>query len=308
MVDISLVVPVFNEEESIGLFLARVKPLIEELTHDWEIVFVDDGSIDATHAQIAQARFEDNRVRGVIFSRNFGKEAALTAGLEASKGRAVVPMDVDLQDPPELLRDFWRVWKSGAADVVVGQRVQRESDTWMKRRTAGLFYKVFNKMSSHKINENAGDYRLMDRRVVDAILLLEEKNRFMKGLFSWVGFTTVAVPYERPARVAGTSKFNYWKLWNFALDGITGYSTVPLRIWTYVGSAIAFLAFIWAVVVGVKAILFGGTPGYASIMIAVLFLGGVQLISLGVLGEYLGRLYVETKKRPLYIVSENLDE
>jgi len=307
--ELSIVVPVLNEEQALPLFVERLSPMLSALTPAWEIVVVDDGSQDGTMDALRAACAQDPRIRGVKLSRNFGKEAALTAGLAASRGAAVVPMDVDLQDPPELLAEFWRLWKMGAADTIVGQRTVRESDSWMKRRTAGMFYRVFNAVSAHKISENAGDFRLMDRKVVDATLLLREKNRFMKGLFAWVGFRTVAVPYTRPSRSVGVSKFNYWKLWNFALDGITGYSTVPLRVWTYAGSVVAALAFLWAVVVGVKALVFGvDTPGYPSLMIAVLFLGGIQLVSMGVLGEYLGRLYMESKNRPLYIVESEVGD
>lgn len=306
-VALSVVVPVLNEEQALPVFLERMGPVLSALTDAWEVVVVDDGSQDGTMGVLTAAAARDPRVRGIKLSRNFGKEAALTAGLAAARGAAVVPMDVDLQDPPELLAEFWRLWRMGAADTIVGQRTVRESDSWAKRRTAGLFYRVFNAVSAHKISENAGDFRLMDRRVVAATLLLREKNRFMKGLFAWVGFRTLAVPYTRPARSVGASKFNYWKLWNFALDGITGYSTVPLRIWTYVGSLVALLALVWALVVGVQALVLGTeTPGYASMMIAVLFLGGIQLISLGVIGEYLGRLYIESKDRPLYIVDKEV--
>ena len=308
-VELSIVVPVLNEEDTVEIFLDRMKPILLELTEDWEIVFVDDGSTDTTFDVITTKVKEEARIRAIKLSRNFGKEAALSAGLAESRGAAVVPMDVDLQDPPELLGEFWRIWKADVADTVAGQRVARDSDTWMKRRSAGLFYRVFNRVAAHPIEENAGDFRLMDRKVVEATLQLREKNRFMKGLFAWVGFRTILVPYERPARAAGKSKFNYWKLWNFALDGITGFSTVPLRIWTYVGSAVALVALVWALVIAAKVLVVGeDTPGLAAVMIAVLFLGGVQLISLGVLGEYIGRLYIETKDRPLYIIDRRVGD
>lgn len=302
---ISVVVPVFNEEDAIALFIEQVQPHLEALGDAWEIVFVDDGSTDATWQAIAAWADQDTRIRGARFSRNFGKEAALTAGLREARGDAVIPMDVDLQDPPDLIGTFVGVWKRGEADTVYGKRISRPTDTWMKRRTAGMFYKLFNRIASHRIEENVGDFRLMDRKVVDAVLSLEEKNRFMKGLFSWVGYRSVGVPYERPQRLVGTTKFNYWKLWNFALDGITGFSTLPLRVWTYVGAGVGAVAFFFAVWVLVKTLIWGpDTPGYPSIMVALLFLGGVQLVSLGVLGEYIGRLYTETKNRPLYIVAQ----
>ena len=304
---VSIVVPVLNEEEAIHPFVAQISPHLDRTGMDWEIVFVDDGSTDRTWPKIGGLSRQDARIRGVRFSCNFGKEAGLTAGLKAAKGDAVIPMDVDLQDPPELIPSFVDIWRSGEADTVYGQRVSRESDTWHKKQTAGMFYKLFNKISSHKIEENVGDFRLMDRKVVDAVLALDEKNRFMKGLFSWVGYRSVGVPYERPSRSVGTSKFNYWKLWNFALDGITGFSTLPLRVWTYVGLGVGAVAFFFAVWVLVKTLIWGpDTPGYPSIMVTLLFLGSVQLVSLGVLGEYIGRLYVESKNRPLYIVAETV--
>lgn len=307
MVVLSLVVPVFNEEEAVPLFVDAVVPVLDACTPDWEIVFVNDGSRDGTWASICAAAANNPRVRGVSFARNFGKEAGLTAGLSEAKGQAVIPMDVDLQDPPELIESFFRIWQAGGADTVYGRRVSRGADTWLKRRTAGAFYKLFNRIASHKIEENVGDFRLMDRKVVDAVLALPEKNRFMKGLFSWVGYRSVGVPYERPERVVGTTKFNYWKLWNFALDGITGFSTLPLRVWTYVGVGVGLVAFLFACWVVVRTLIWGvDTPGYASIMVAVLFLGAIQLMSLGIIGEYLGRLYVEVKGRPLFIIADRV--
>jgi len=304
---VSIVVPVLNEEDALEPFVAQVIPYLARAGVDWEIVFVDDGSTDSTWSKIGALAHDDGRIRGVRFSRNFGKEAGLTAGLKAAKGDAVIPMDVDLQDPPDLLETFIGIWRKGEADTVYGKRVSRAADTWLKKQTAGMFYKLFNKIASHKIEENVGDFRLMDRKVVDAVLALDEKNRFMKGLFSWVGFRSVGVPYERPPRLVGTSKFNYWKLWNFALDGITGFSTLPLRVWTYIGLAVGAVAFFFAIWVLFKTLVWGpDTPGYPSIMVALLFLGSVQLVSLGVLGEYIGRLYVESKNRPLYIVAETV--
>jgi glycosyltransferase involved in cell wall biosynthesis len=301
MTEISLVVPVLNEELSIALFIEKVQPILESITPEWEIVFVDDGSKDKTVEIVLEQRQKDSRICLVELSRNFGKEAALTAGLEWSNGKSVIPMDVDLQDPPELIIEFHKLWKQGF-DVVLGQRVSRDNDTGTKRASAGAFYKVFNKISEYKIEPNVGDYRLMSRQVVDETLKLREKNRFMKGIFAWVGFKTASVPYERPERAAGTGKFNYWKLWNFALDGITGFSTVPLRIWTYVGGiiALASLAYLLWLLVDV-AINGNDVPGYASLMSVILLLGSVQLISLGILGEYVGRMYKEVKARPIYI-------
>ncbi|QDY70966.1 glycosyltransferase family 2 protein [Qingshengfaniella alkalisoli] len=302
MPDISIIVPVLNEEKSIGLFLDTVHPILGDMAFDYEIIFVDDGSTDATSAVIHAAHESDPSVKLVRLSRNFGKEAALTAGLDFSSGEAVIPMDVDLQDPPELIVEFVRLWRDGF-DVVFGQRVARHSDTGSKRISAGLFYRLFNHVAAHPIDENAGDYRLMSRKVVNDILKLRERNRFMKGLFSWVGYKSAAVPYERPARAAGETKFSYWKLWNFALDGITSFSTVPLRIWTYIGGAVALGAMFYTAIILARTLIFGrDVPGYASLMVVILTLGAVQLISLGIIGEYLGRLYVEVKQRPIYLV------
>lgn len=303
-IDLSLIVPLLNEEESIAIFLEAVRPILARLDLRAEILFIDDGSTDRTYDIICEEAQRDASIRLVRFSRNFGKEAALTAGLDLAKGAAVIPMDVDLQDPPELIEEFVRLWREGF-DVVIGQRVERDSDSNTKRATAGLFYRIFNAVSAQKIEPNAGDYRLMSRPVVDATLQLRERNRFMKGLFAWVGFRAVSVPYSRPVRAAGQTKFNYWKLWNFALDGITSFSTVPLRIWTYIGMGVAALALIYTLIVFIQTLAFGReVPGYASLMIVVLVLGAVQLFSLGMIGEYLGRLYVETKQRPIYLVSE----
>jgi len=302
MAELSLIVPVYNEDAAIALFVDRVVPILDATGLDHEIVFVDDGSRDGTVAAIAAARAANPAVKLLSLSRNFGKEAAMTAGLEWASGDAVIPMDVDLQDPPELIHEFVRLWRDGF-DVVFGQRVARDTDTGAKRLSAGLFYRIFNAVAAQPIDANAGDFRLMSRRVVDDILKLRERNRFMKGLFSWVGYKSAAVPYERPARAAGDSKFNYWKLWNFALDGITSFSTAPLRVWTYVGGTVALAALVYTIVITGRTLLFGrDVPGYASLMVVILVLGAVQLVSLGIIGEYLGRLYMEAKQRPIYLL------
>lgn len=302
--DLSLVVPTLNEEEAVPVFLATIRPILDELGLSYEIIFIDDGSADETAAVILAEIERDTRIRLVRFSRNFGKEAAMTAGLDWSSGAAVIPMDVDLQDPPELIAEFVRLWRQGY-DVVYGLRVGRASDSGAKRMTAGLFYRIFNMMTATKIEENVGDYRLMSRAAVDATLRLRERNRFMKGLFAWVGFRRIAVPYQRPGRAAGVTKFNYWRLWNFAIDGITSFSTVPLKIWTYVGILVAVMAVVYTAIITFSTIIFGrDVPGYSSLMVVILMLGAVQLISLGILGEYMGRLYIETKARPIYLVRE----
>ena len=299
---LSVVIPMFNEEEVLPVLFPRLRAVLDGLGETWEIVCVNDGSRDGTAAGLARARAEDPRIRFVNLARNFGKENALTAGLDYAQGRAVVPLDADLQDPPELIAEFLRLWREGY-DVVYAVRNARNNDSWLKRNSAAAFYAVINRLSDVRIPPNAGDYRLMDRRVVDALKHLRETDRFMKGLFSWVGFRQTSVAYDRPARAAGKTKFNYLRLWTFALDGITGYSSVPLKISGYFGLLFALAAMSYGVYLLVNTLIWGNdVPGYASTMVAVVFMGGVQLIVLGILGEYLGRMYHEVKRRPLYIV------
>ena len=305
---LSVVVPVKNEEDAVLPFVERVGAILDDIAKakGWEILFVDDGSTDATLAAIVAANQRDARVRALSLSRNFGKEAALSAGLDHARGNAVIPMDVDMQDPPEVLPDMVAKWRDGF-EMVFGVRRCRDSDSLAKRLTAGLYYRAHNAVSQDKIPENAGDFRLMDRKVVDVIRAMPERNRFMKGLFAWAGFRQAAVEYDRTERETGTTKFNYWKLWTLALDGITSASTVPLRIWSYIGALIAVFALGYAGFLAFETMIFGNpVPGYASIMVSVLFLGGVQLISLGVLGEYVGRILTETKQRPLYVVRDTV--
>ena len=311
-VELSLIVPVMNEEAAIDAFLARVVPILEKLddpaARSFEILFIDDGSSDATLTRIRAANAADSRIRALSFSRNFGKEAALSAGLDATRGLAVIPLDVDLQDPPETIAAMVAKWREGF-EVVYGVRDNRETDTLPKRLTADLYYRAHNWLSADKIPEHAGDFRLLDHKVVEVIRRLPERNRFMKGLFAWAGFRQAAVGYHREERKLGTSKFNYWKLWTLAVDGITSASTVPLRVWSYVGALVALGALAYAGFIVVRTLAFGiETPGYASTMVAILFLGGLQLLSLGVLGEYVGRILTETKQRPLYVVSERVGE
>lgn len=303
-VDLSIVVPMYNEAEVLDLFFERVTAVLEPLGLTWEIVAVNDGSRDETLSMLVAKSAADPRVVVVDLSRNFGKEPALTAGLEHARGRAVIPIDADLQDPPELIPAFVERWREGF-HVVYGVRASRDDDSFLKRISAGLFYRVFNQLTDVPIPNNTGDFRLMDRRVIDALSLLPERNRFMKGLFAWVGFKSVGVPFERPERAAGVTKFNGWRLWNFALDGITGFSTVPLRVWSYVGVLVSLVAFSYATFIVARTLIYGiDVAGYASLLTIMLFLGGVQLISLGVIGEYLGRLYQEVKARPNYLVGQ----
>ncbi|WP_280539097.1 glycosyltransferase family 2 protein [Chromohalobacter sp. 11-W] len=303
---LSIVVPVMNEEAAIAGFLQAIRDALEGHVARWEVLFVDDGSQDATLTSLRHAHERDARVRYLSLTRNFGKEAALSAGLAHARGEAIVPMDVDLQDPPEVILEFVRLWREEGYDMVYGVRGTRDEDTHTKRATAGLFYRFFNRMAETPIPRNAGDFRLMDRCVVEAINRLPERSRFMKGLFSWPGYRTTGVYYARPSRETGQSKFNYWKLWNFALDGVVSFSTWPLRIWSYFGAVIALIAFLYIVLLVGRVVLFGSdVPGYASLMTAILFFGGMQLLSIGVLGEYVGRLFIEAKHRPLYLVAED---
>ncbi|MGI8931789.1 MAG: glycosyltransferase family 2 protein [Sphingomicrobium sp.] len=311
-VELSLVVPVKDEETAIGPFLARVVPVLagldDPVAASFEILFIDDGSSDTTLEVIRAAHASDPRVRAVSLSRNFGKEAALSAGIDVARGKAVVPLDVDLQDPPEALPSMIAKWRDGF-DVVYGVRDNRETDSFPKRLTADLYYRAHNWLSADKIPEHAGDFRLLDRRVVDVIRRMPERNRFMKGLFAWAGFRQAAVSYHREERKLGSTKYNYWKLWTLAIDGITSASTVPLRIWSYLGAFVALGALGYAIFIIVRTLTSGiEVPGYASMMVAVLFLGGLQLLSLGVLGEYVGRILTETKGRPLYVIREKIGD
>ena len=305
---LSIIAPVKDEEDAILPFIERVGAILDGVARQdgWEILFVDDGSTDSTLAAIVAANQRDPRVRAISLSRNFGKEAALSAGLDHARGSAVIPMDVDMQDPPEVLPEMIAKWRDGY-EMVFGVRRCRESDGFAKRVTAGLYYRAHNMVSADKIPENVGDFRLMDRKVVDVIRKMPERNRFMKGLFAWAGFRQAAVEYDRAEREHGTTKFNYWKLWTLALDGITSASTVPLRIWSYIGALVALFAIGFAGWLAIETMIFGNpVPGYASLMTSVLFLGGIQLISLGVLGEYVGRILTETKQRPLYVVRDTV--
>ncbi|WP_294123979.1 glycosyltransferase family 2 protein [Sphingomonas sp.] len=311
-VELSVIIPVKDEEVAIGPCLARLVPVIEAMSDpaakSFEILFVDDGSSDTTLEVIRKANAADPRIRGISLSRNFGKEAALTAGLDASRGLAVVPLDVDLQDPPEALPRMVAQWRNGF-EVVYGVRDNRETDSLPKRITADFYYRAHNWLSNDKIPEHAGDFRLLDRKVVDVIRQMPERNRFMKGLFAWAGFKQAAVSYHREERKVGNTKFNYWKLWTLAIDGITSASTVPLRIWSYLGGFVALGALGYALFIIIRTLTTGiVVPGYASLMVAILFLGGLQLLSLGVLGEYVGRILTETKARPLYVVRETIGE
>lgn len=310
-IDLSLVVPCYNESEVIEKFFSVMfsKENLLGLDLNCEIIFINDGSKDNTLDLLRSGKEKHKNtsnidIKIVNLSRNFGKEAALSAGFSVASGEAIVPMDADLQDPPELIAKFIELWRQGY-DVVLARRSDRQEDSLAKRLSSSLFYKLNNKISDVKLPDNVGDFRLFTRKVLNAINSLPENQRFMKGIFAWVGFKSTTVEYKRPQRVAGASKFNGWKLWNFALQGITGFGTLPLRIWTYIGSVVSLLAFIYASFLVLRTLIIGvDLPGYASLIVTVLFLGGLQLIGIGILGEYVGRIYMESKRRPPFIIDE----
>lgn len=301
---LTLVIAAYNEQSALPVLHPRLSKALDGLDVDSRVLYVDDGSRDDTWAVLQQIAAADPRVSLLRLARNFGKELALTAGLDQVHTDAAMVLDADGQDPPELIPAFVAKWREGH-DVVYGTRTRRDGETWFKKFTAAGFYRVMRWLSQTDIPRDTGDFRLMSRRVLDALRQLRERQRFMKGLFTWVGYRQVALPYEREARVAGDTKFNYWRLWNLALEGITSFSTVPLRLATYVGVLTALLAFAWGLWIIARTVLWGDpVQGWPSLMTVVLFLGGLQLVALGIIGEYLGRLYVESKQRPLYLVAE----
>lgn len=303
---LSLVIPMHNEGPGLQSLFQRLDQALGPLGVEIELVCVDDGSQDDTLDVLTARAAVDRRIRILGLSRNFGKEAALTAGLDIARGDVVVPIDADLQDPPELIEEFLALWEQGY-DVVYGVRTDRSSDTHGKRLSAGAFYSIFNMLSDRPIPASTGDFRLMDRTVVEAVKRLPERNRFMKGLFSWVGFRQVGVPYVRPQRTEGETSWNYVRLWRFALDGLTAFSTLPLRIWTGIGLSAAIAAMVFAISIVVRVLLVGReVPGYASLMVVTLLGIAAQLIAIGVLGEYVGRMYGEVKGRPIYLVRDRI--
>ncbi len=300
---LSVVVPAYNEQELLPEFHRRLSAVLDLLPLESEIIYVNDGSTDGTLSVLRHLRAADPRIAVVNLSRNFGKEIALTAGLDYSRGSAVVLIDADLQDPPELIPRLIEEWKDGY-DVVYATRMSREGESSLKKATAYVFYRMINQISRVKIPADTGDFRLLSRRAVDSLLKLREQHRFMKGLFTWVGYPQKSVPYRRDPRHAGQTKWSYWRLWNFALEGITSFSIGPLKIATYLGLATAVAAFLYAGVIIAKTLLYGDpVAGYPSLMVVILFLGGVQLITVGIMGEYIGRMFDESKQRPLYFVN-----
>lgn len=301
---LSVVVPLFNEEEGLIRLHERLHAVLRDLPLRSEILYVDDGSTDHSRQVVVQLRSHDPRVGLLSLSRNFGKEIAMTAGLDHAAGDAVVIIDADLQDPPELIPELVEKWREGY-DVVYAVRMERDGESWLKKASASAFYRIIHHAASFEIPRDTGDFRLLSRRAVEALKRLPEQHRFMKGLFAWIGFRQVGVPYHREARQAGSSKWNYWKLWNFALEGITSFTTAPLRLASYLGGVIALLAFAYGLGIVIDTLVHGNpVPGYPSLMAVVLFLGGIQLLFIGILGEYLGRMFDESKRRPLYLVAE----
>lgn len=303
-IELSIICPMYNESNNIDYFFKRLFPVLEKLNCTYEIICINDGSMDETLDKILRYRKLNQDIKVINLSRNFGKEIALTAGLRFSKGKAVIPIDSDLQDPPEFIENLVKKWHEGY-DVVYASRKKRYGETIAKRITAKLFYNIINYFSETPIPKNTGDFRLLDRKVVEVLNNIPERTRFMKGLFAWVGFNQVGISYDRDPRYKGKTKWNFWKLWNYALDGFTLFSTSALKIWSYLGIFISLVAFFYGSFLIFYTLFLGkDVPGYASIMVSVLFLGGLQLFSLGILGEYIGRIYVEVKRRPLYIVKD----
>lgn len=305
-VELSVIVPMRNEARNVGALLDRLRPALDRLGLPAEVICVDDGSTDATAEMLKLAHAVDPRVRAISLSRNFGKEVALAAGLREARGRAAVLMDADLQHPPELIERFVALWREGF-EMVYGQRLDRRADGPLRRWLSAAFYRLFALLSQTDLPPGAGDFRLMDRKVVDALNAIEERTRFTKGLYSWVGFRQTGVPYEVPERADGRSRFSLLALWRLAVDGITAFSTIPLRVWSYLGLFVSAVAIGYGAFIVVRTLLYGtDLPGYPSLMVAIMLLSGVQLVGLGVMGEYVGRIFAEAKRRPLYLVRERI--
>ena len=299
---ISIVCPMYNEAAGLDHFLQEMARNLGELEDDHELVCVNDGSTDATLQMLRARQADYPRLRVINLSRNFGKEAALTAGLDSTRGDVIIPIDADLQDPPELIPRMLQKHHEGF-DVVLARRIDRSSDGLLKRTTASTFYRLFGRISNIDIPHNVGDFRLISRRVLTVLQSLPENQRFMKGIFAWAGFSTTCLDYVRPERAIGESRFSGWHLWNFALEGITSFSTLPLRVWTYLGACVALSSFIFGTWMVIRTLVFGvDVPGYASLLTVMLFLGGIQLIGIGIIGEYVGRTYMEVKRRPIYVI------
>ena len=302
---VSIISPFYNEGLGVLKFKEAITNVLNSLPeYDFEIICIDDGSTDNTLSNLIAVAHHDHRFRIIELSRNFGKEAAMTAGIDEAKGNCIIPIDADLQDPPALIGKMLLAWQQGN-EVVLAKRIDRSTDSFAKRKTAQLFYRLHNVVSNLQIPEDVGDFRLMDRVVVDALKKLPERQRFMKGLFTWVGFKSVTVDYVRNARSTGTTKFSGWRLWNFAIEGITSFSLVPLKVWTYIGLFGSVFAIFYATFIIIRTWIFGiDLPGYASLLVVMLFFGSLQLMSLGIIGEYIGRIYFESKQRPIYLIKK----
>ena len=306
--ELSVVIPVFDEADNIAPLLARLVPVLEACAASFEIIFVDDGSQDDTLERLRAHNAQDQRVTAVSFSRNFGKEIAIAAGLDAVQGRAAVIMDADLQHPPEAIPDFVRLWREGYKSVY-GQRRDRDAESPLRRLLARRFYTFIDHFGEVRMPAGAGDFRLLDAQAVEALRGMGERARFSKGLFAWIGFKSIGVPFEVEARAAGATKFSYRKLTRFALDGLMSFSTLPLRIWTVIGLAVSAASFITALVFVTRTLVYGiDVPGFATLIVSILFFSGIQLMSLGILGEYIGRIFAEVKRRPLYLVAERIGQ
>ena len=305
-VELSLIAPMFNEQEVIDIFFAEVDSVLGANKISYEIVCVNDGSVDETLTILKKHAQRSNKIKIVNLSRNFGKETALTAGFDYATGLAAIPIDCDLQDPPELIIEMYKKWKEGF-DVVLAKRIDRTSDSLLKRSTSSIFYKMLSKLSEIHIPENVGDFRLLDRKVVDVLKKYPERSRFMQGILASLGFKEITVEYTRPERAAGETKWDYFKLYKLALDGVISFTSFPLKIWSYIGAFTAFGAFFFGVYLIFKTLISGvDTPGYASLMVVFLFMSGLILMSLGMVGEYIARIFIEVKQRPLYIVMETI--
>ena len=305
-IEISIVVPVYREADNVAPLCRRLVPVLERITPDFEILFVDDGSTDETLAAIATENARDPRIQAVSFSRNFGKEIAIAAGLDHARGQAVVIMDADLQHPPETIERFVELWRQGYV-MVYGQRTDRVGESKVKRGFTHVFYRLFARFGETSLPKGAGDFRLIDRKGVEILRALGERARFSKGLYAWIGFKQIGVPFVVESRQHGTTKWSFRRLFRFAFDGITSFSTVPLRVWTYIGGFISLLALATALFFLVRTLIYGpDVPGYASLIVSVMFFSGIQLMSLGILGEYIGRIFAEVKRRPLYVVADRI--
>jgi polyisoprenyl-phosphate glycosyltransferase len=303
---LSIVAPAFNEASNLAAFVATIVPVLESIGETFEIVFVNDGSRDDTFGMLAAAASQDARIKVVSLARNFGKDIALSAGLAHATGQAVIPIDCDLQHPPELIREFVAKWREGF-DMVVGVRSKRDEEGWLRRMASRTYYRAMRWVTTVEIPPNAGDFRLIDRKIIDVITAMPERHRFMKGIFAWPGFKVSAVEFQANVRANDRSRWSFFKLWRFALDGLFSFSTAPLKVWTYVGVVAAVGAFIYLIITLSQAVLFGiDVPGYASLLIVMLFFNGMLLISNGIQGEYIGRIFEEVKARPLYVVGAKL--